>query len=90
VVGIARNWRRAQSGANLSPTKFPANREKYREFSHFAPQEIRITGPISLRALGLSGSCRCKSIELNRQFSGDIREFDSLIREQNRDGFFAS
>jgi hypothetical protein len=28
-------WRSAQSGANLSPVKFPANRENNREFSQF-------------------------------------------------------
>ena len=29
---IAACWRRTQSGTNSSPPKFPANREKYREF----------------------------------------------------------
>ena len=29
---ITTNWRRTQSGANPSPPKFPANREKYRVF----------------------------------------------------------
>ena len=28
-------WRSAQSGANLSPAKFPANRENNREFARF-------------------------------------------------------
>src|ERR1035437_277169 len=28
-------WRSAQSCANYSPAKFPANREKYREFAEF-------------------------------------------------------
>jgi hypothetical protein len=34
-------WRRMQSGANLSPREFPANREKYREFLHFWSKFIR-------------------------------------------------
>jgi hypothetical protein len=37
-------WGSAQSGANSSPAKFPANREKYREFSIFCP---RICTPFS-------------------------------------------
>jgi hypothetical protein len=28
-------WRSTQSGANLSPAKFPANRENNREFAKF-------------------------------------------------------
>jgi hypothetical protein len=31
-------WRSAQSGANLSPPKFPANREEYREFAISCPR----------------------------------------------------
>ena len=32
---IKTSWRRTQSRANPSPAKFPANREKYREFREF-------------------------------------------------------
>jgi hypothetical protein len=48
--------------------KFPANREKYREFSHFAPQEIRIAAPIQLRALGLSAPVVVKASNLTGNF----------------------
>src|SRR5580704_13011075 len=32
-------WRCTRSGANSSPAKFPANREKYREFSKFCSRK---------------------------------------------------
>ena len=32
---VETRWRRMQSAANPSPVKFPANREKYREFREF-------------------------------------------------------
>jgi hypothetical protein len=35
-------WRWTQSLANSSPSKFPANREKYRELSPFAPNPVEI------------------------------------------------
>ena len=36
-------WRWTQSLANSSPSKFPANREKYRELSPFAPNPVEIS-----------------------------------------------
>jgi hypothetical protein len=33
-------WRSTQSGANSSPRKFPANREKYREFAKILLSKI--------------------------------------------------
>ena len=45
--GIERNiktgWRWTQSRANFSPAKFPANREKYREFCVFSRNHSVIT-----------------------------------------------
>jgi hypothetical protein len=40
-------WRSEQSGANLSPREFPANREKYGEFSQFEDQ-IRSSNAASI------------------------------------------
>ena len=40
VVGIEEIWRSAQSGANLSPSKFPGNREFYREFAIYCPRNL--------------------------------------------------
>src|ERR1700693_74634 len=36
---LERIWRSTQSGANSSPPKFPANREKYREFARFCSRK---------------------------------------------------
>jgi len=40
-------WRGAQSGANRSPLKFPANREKYREFAIFKPRKSDCSSLVS-------------------------------------------
>jgi len=38
-------WRSRESGANPSPAKFPANREKYREFANFCPRKCELLSP---------------------------------------------
>ncbi len=37
-----KTWRSTQSGANSSPAKFPANREKYREFAKFCSRKCTL------------------------------------------------
>ena len=68
-------WRSAQSGANLSPPKFPANRENNREFARFWPPKshscsLNCTEKPRMRPKSKQG--------INRGVSG---EFDSLIRD---------
>jgi hypothetical protein len=70
-------WRSAQSGAKPSPPKFPANREKYREFADFG-----LSKPHSCSLnCSFCGSTSLYSVIRNREFTGRIREVISRIRE---------
>src|ERR1022692_234344 len=68
-------WRRMQSAANPSPAKFPANREKYREFREFS----RPIPTVSSGKRLILDSFRCHESVFgpNRtgNYQGRIREF---------------
>ncbi len=76
---IKTSWRRTQSRANPSPPKFPANREKYREF------RLK-SGSLSARRRGIAPAlCHLhrltvpKGAFLTGNFTAPIRESSSLI-----------
>src|SRR5450759_95186 len=69
-----------QSRANPSPREFPANREKYREIVYFW---VKIPRRFVLLN-SFNWSCCRNGVKRNREFLGDIREFDSLLRSGSR------
>jgi hypothetical protein len=57
---------------NFSPPKFPANREKYREFREFS---MKIPSSFSV-SISFNGVCLTNGPKHNREFLEGIREFN--------------
>jgi hypothetical protein len=70
-------WRSAQSCANPSLRKFPANREKYREFLHFWIEKTTL----QLVRCSCRWSYRLRGLKTNREFSEAIRENTFPVQE---------
>ena len=75
-------WRRIESRANYSPPKFPANREKYREYRAFLSQPHEIS--TYQRAFWL---INLRFYDESEQGStGKTGNVNSLLRGLRRDG----
>ena len=74
-------WRRTQSRANPSPPRFPANREKYREFRELARPLVAVSGP--KRFIFRNFCCQSRVLALNRtgNYEGRIRQFTAAYQE---------
>jgi hypothetical protein len=79
------------NGGGCSPertalsSKFPANREFYREFRGFGPLCARSAPRMLHISLSLGQRSRPLGFKKNREFSRDIREWNSLIRTSSSD-----
>jgi hypothetical protein len=80
LQGIFVKWRSAQSGANLSPPKFPADREKYREFASSCP---RIATPFSPNCTFCQRRFTIAS-NWNRELTGRYQGNNRLSCHKNR------
>jgi hypothetical protein len=69
-------WRSGQSHANLSPAKFPANREKYREFAKFPASKSQSCCVTCRFFWRITAMIRNRI----RELSAPIRELSSLMR----------
>jgi len=73
-------WRVAQSRAKPSPPKFPANREKYREFREFGG----LLGLLTALSTSFWLTCGPRELvlALNRtgNYQGGIREFNAAYQ----------
>ena len=74
-MAVETAWRRTQSCANPSPLKFPANRDKYREFANW-PQPIQVVScPKYLILDSLRFRKAIQTSNLTGNFKGHISEF---------------
>src|ERR1035441_2143506 len=74
-------WRSRQSGANLSPPKFPGNRENNREFSRFyLPKTAPVLSKLHI-SLGKPFSNQNSSREFSRTYQGISFSYQGVCRE---------